>query len=146
MRKILTILTVVMVLGLLTVPAFAFGGLGMGINPRGVANGLEGEDLAKWLQEQVDGGWITQKQADLCLEKEKFKKALLTEEDFAAYIDQRVQDGWLTEKQAELAKERYQEHQERREEKRDGNNSRQRGGREGRKKGGKMPVGMGTGS
>ena len=103
-------LAVVAVLGLVVVPTFANGGFGFG--PGAMVNSLSDEDYTKWLEDQVEDGWITQKQADYMLEMRQRNTTLQNEEEYNAYIDQQLEDGWVTEKQAEYLKERYQLYKE----------------------------------
>lgn len=122
MKKLTMIVVVAVVVGMLVVPALAFGGLGMGkgmgpgmMNGGNRANGsqLTEEEHTKWLDEQVASGWMTQKQADYM--KEMYSKRLngYTEEEYFAWIDQQVNDGWMSLKQAEYLKELFNLNKER---------------------------------
>ncbi|AZR73787.1 hypothetical protein BBF96_10555 [Anoxybacter fermentans] len=111
MKKVSLILVVLALLGLITVPAFAFGGWGFGL--RGFINSLSEEDYARWLKDQVEDGWLTQKQADYMLEMYKRRTQGWTEEEYNAWVDQQLNDGWITKEQAEYLKERYKVYKER---------------------------------
>ncbi|AZR72598.1 hypothetical protein BBF96_03870 [Anoxybacter fermentans] len=111
MKKLLLVGVVLGVLGLVVMPAMAHGGWGAG--PGAFMNSLSEEDYAKWLEDQVENGWLTQKQADYMLEKFKRRNLEWTEEEFNAWVDQQLKDGWITEKQAEYLKEHYNIYKER---------------------------------
>ncbi|MCK4257636.1 MAG: hypothetical protein KAX49_01585 [Halanaerobiales bacterium] len=111
MKKSLMVVLVVVLVGLVVVPTFAFGGFGFG--SRGMMGNLSEEDFPKWVQDQVDDGWITQKQADYMIEMHDRRINGVTEEDYTAWVDQQLQDGWITESQAEYMKENFKVMQER---------------------------------
>lgn len=110
MKRSLMVVLALALVGLLVVPALAFGGFGFG--SRGMIGALSEEDHAKWVQEQVNNGWITQKQADYMIQMHNSKMDGFTEEEYNAWVDQQLQNDWITTKQAEYMKENFKAKQE----------------------------------
>lgn len=116
MKKWLIMIVVVVVLGLVVIPAVANGGFRMGFGQRGVVNNnnvpLSEEEHATWLEEQVKEGWMTQQQADYMKQMHNWRINGVNEQEYFTWVDQQVKDGWMTTKQADWLKENYQLYKE----------------------------------